>query len=342
MTIKRVTMADIARACGLSRNTVSKIFNDRGAVPASTRQMVLQKAQELGYHMVIEAESTPRNRKRSIALLTTHMPASYHFGTFFISAFADQLSRVGYQLTMYEITPTELAHNSLPGHVSVEQTAGILAIELFDKEYHHMLCELGIPVLFVDAYYGANTAVLQCDTISMENVSSSYALCSRVIAAGARRIGFVGDIGHCNSFQERWIGFCSALQDANLPVDKALCILDRDSELYSNHEWLYAKLRTMPTVPDAFICANDFLALNMISMLKRHNILIPQDVLVTGFDGTPQAAVVEPSLTTADIPSADIGRLAAETLLGRIANPDRPFQRIYVTTIPRWRQSTND
>jgi transcriptional regulator with XRE-family HTH domain len=48
MARKRVTMQDIANACGLSRNTVSKIFNGRGAVPEVTRQLVLRKAQELG------------------------------------------------------------------------------------------------------------------------------------------------------------------------------------------------------------------------------------------------------------------------------------------------------
>ena len=49
MANKRVTMQDIADACGLSRNTVSKVFNGRGAVPPGTRSLILQKASELGY-----------------------------------------------------------------------------------------------------------------------------------------------------------------------------------------------------------------------------------------------------------------------------------------------------
>ena len=57
MAVKRVTMQEIADACGLSRNTVSKIFNDRGAVPEATKKLVLQKAQELGYR---------RTRRRAV------------------------------------------------------------------------------------------------------------------------------------------------------------------------------------------------------------------------------------------------------------------------------------
>ena len=155
MAHRRITMQDIADACGLSRNTVSKIFNGRGAVPEATQQLVLQKAQELGYYQlpepVAEAAGPVRNSK-NIALLTSRMPADYHFGTFFIPAFAERLSRAGYTLTMYEVPPEDILAERLPAHLPLEQTAGILSIELFDRGYLDMLCTLGLPVILVDAY----------------------------------------------------------------------------------------------------------------------------------------------------------------------------------------------
>ena len=341
MAMKRVTMQDIADACGLSRNTVSKIFNDRGAVPEATRQTVLRKAQELGYHQIPEDEPVRADtRSQNIALLTKRMPSDYHFGTFFVPAFAGQLSRAGYTLMMYEISPDELRGKALPAHMSLEQTAGIMVIELFDKEYLDMLCDLGIPTISIDAYYGANTSLIRCDIISMENIASAFALTSQVISAGARRIGFVGDAEHCNSFHERWLGFGHALSRAGLPLEQDLCILDSDDAPYDDPEWLHSKIRGMPVMPDAFICANDYLAINTITTLKRHGVLIPDEVMVAGFDGTPQSSIVEPALTTAWIPSNDIGRLAADMLLARIENPDRPFQSAYVKTTPLWREST--
>lgn len=341
MAMKRVTMQDIANACGLSRNTVSKIFNGRGAVPEATKQTVLKKAQELGYHQLPGEEPVKaETRTQNIALLTNRMPADYHIGTFFVSAFAGQLSRVGYTLMMYEISPDELRGRTLPAHMSLEQTAGIMVIELFDREYLDMLCELGIPTISIDAYYGANTSPMKCDIISMENTASALALTNQVISAGAGRLGFVGDIRHCNSFYERWTGFCLALSGAGLPLEQALCVLDSDDAPYGDPEWLFSKIREMPVMPDAFICANDYLALCTMTALKRHGVLIPDEVMVAGFDGTPQSAIVEPALTTAQIPSNDIGRLAADMLLARIENPDRPFQSTYVKTTPLWRDST--
>lgn len=341
MAYKRITMQDVAAACNLSRNTVSKIFNDRGAVPEATRQMVLQKAQELGYYQTVE-EGPPRPaaQAKSIALLTRKAPSDAHFGTFFLPAFTEHLSRAGYTLTMSEITPQEMRERRLPGHIVLEQTAGILTIEMFDQGYLDMLCSLGLPCISVDASVKANLHPMRCDFIAMENISSSAALTSHVIAAGARRPGFVGDPLHCNSFRQRWMGFCDALDEAGLVLDKGLCIIDEDSPLYSDEDWLAKWFQGLEVKPDALICANDFLALHMMAAMKRLGLDIPADIMVAGFDGTPQSAVVEPSLTTVEIPNGDIGRMAADKLLERIKNPALPFCSTYVKTTPVWRNST--
>ena len=56
----------------------------------------------------------------------------------------------------------------------------------------------------------------------------------------------------------------------------------------------------MPTLPDAFVCANDYLAMHLMGTLKK-GLSIPKDIMVTGFDSTSQSALVEPSLTTVAI-----------------------------------------
>lgn len=343
MAFRRVTMQDVANACGLSRNTVSKIFNNRGSVPKSTRQLVLKKAQEMGYLPFLDGESSkPETQNQNIVLLTCHMPTDYHFGTFFIPGFAGRLSQAGYSsLMMYELSKEELRQCSLPAQINLEQTAGILGIEMFDNKYFDMLCALGVPTVFVDGYYGVATSVMKCDWIFMENLAGTIALVSHVISQGARRIGFVGDPEHCNSFHERWDGFCSALSQAGIHLDKALCILERDGSLYKDPSWLCEKLRQMPQLPDAFICANDFIAIQLMAAVKQLGLLIPEQIMIAGFDGSPYSASVEPSLSTVQIPGSEIGRIAAEMMLDRIKNPGRPFCCTYVKTTPLFRNSTN-
>jgi LacI family transcriptional regulator len=342
MALKRVTIQDIADACGLSRNTVSKVFNGRGAVPEATKKAVLQKAQELGYYQLPEeaAEHIAPAGSRNIALLTSSKPMNHNFGSFFITGFTDQICRAGYNLKMYEISPEELQNRTLPPHLLLKDTAGILGIELFDKAYLDMLCSVGLPTIFMDSFADAGRALLRGDLISMENYSSTITLTQRLIAAGAKEIGFVGDIRHCMSFEERWLGFCAAMRDANLVPAEACSILAKDSILYGNPDWLLMHLNKMPHIPDAFVCANDYLAIHLMTALKRKGLSIPADVMVTGFDGSPESAIVEPALSTAQIPSADIGRITADILLNRIQNPERPYMRTYVKTVPIFREST--
>ena len=343
MALRRVTMQEIADACGLSRNTVSKIFNGRGRVPEATKRLVLAKAKELGYLQVPEAAQSPAPVSRgNIALLTQHKLMTHSFGHFFITSFTDQICRSGYTIKIYEISPEELAEKQLPPHLRLEETAGFLGIELFDREYLEMICSLGIPTVFVDANANASKDSMRCDVISMENYAAVIRMTKQMIRAGARRIGFVGDKDHCNSFSERWLGYRVALIDEGLTLDRTLCILEPDSDNYGDAEWLVERLRAMPFIPDGFVCANDYLAIHLMAALKKCGLRIPEDVMVAGFDGSPEAGLVDPPLTTAQIPSAEIGRLAASLLIQRIASPDRPFVWTYVHTTTIWGGTTRE
>ena len=157
---------------------------------------------------------------------------------------------------------------------------------------------------------------------------------------GARRIGFVGDRDHCCSFFERWFGFSTGLRGAGIPLDERICILAPDSSPYHDPDWLIGQISQMPGLPDAFVCANDYLAIHLMTALKKMGISIPKDIMVTGFDGTSQAALVDPPLTTVTFSGSDISRIAANILLYRIGNPDLPFIWARVKTTPEWRKST--
>jgi len=341
MANKRVTMQNIADACGLSRNTVSKVFNGRGAVPPATRALILQKAVELGYGL--PAEERPAASPQaggSIALLTNHMPAAHHFGTHFVTTFTNQICRVGYTLKMFEISAGELSKKQLPPHFIPENTAGIVAIELFDADYLNMICELGLPTVVIDSPVHSLIHLYPCDFVSMENVAGINEVMKRLIAIGARRIGFVGDKEHCGSFYERWFGYRMALEKAGLKLDEHLCILAPDSSPYNDPDWLIAQMNRMSALPDAFVCANDYLAIHLMSAIKKMGLAIPDDIMVTGFDGTSQSALVEPALTTIQIPSVEIGRMSADILLARIRSPELPYSWTHIRTDPVWREST--
>ncbi len=343
MPTKRVTMQDIADACGLSRNTVSKVFNGRGAVPQGTRDLILQKAAELGYGLPTKTPARSAAREGgSIALLTSQMPRDFHFGTVFMPSFTDQISRSGYTLKIFEISPEELEQKKLPPHFSPDQISGLVGIEMFDPAYLKMICSLGLPTVMVDGPAHAFAEPIPCDFVTMENVSGIVSVVRRLREKGARRVGFMGDKEHCASFFERWIGYTSALNILGLPVDEKICLLMPDGSPVDDPEWMIGQLDRMPVLPDAFACVNDYQAIHLMNALRKKGLRVPEDVMVAGFDGTSQAALVDPPLSTVRIPSTEMGRMAADLLLYRIHSPEMPYVWIRVRTEPVWRRSTRD
>ena len=336
--MKRITMQELAEACGLSRNTVSKVFNGRGSVPESTINLVMRKAQELGYFGVSlpETPKKPEANDLSIALFTGHMPKLQHFGTSFIPIFANQLSLAGYTMTIFEVSEEEIQSNRYPSGFSPEKTAGILCIELFDPDYCDMICTCDIPVLMIDGYMQIELTPPKADILSMENVSCTAAITKQAIRLGAKSIGFVGDPEHCNSFYERWLGLKLALQDYEMIVNREFCILEKDGPCYADSDWMLKQLDKMTALPDAFICANDFIASYLMSSLQKKGLRIPEDIFVSGFDCVSIPGAVGTSLTTARIPSEEMAKTAAEMLLARIREPYRPYRFTYLYTDVVW------
>ena len=342
MPTKRVTMQDIADACGLSRNTVSKAFNGRGAVPQGTRDLILRKAAELGYGAPAEAPPPAAAGGGSIALITSQMPRDFHFGTIFMPSFTDQISRSGYTLKIFEISPEELEQKKLPPHFSPDRISGLVGIEMFDRDYLKMICSLGLPTVMVDGPAHAFAEPIPCDFVTMENVSGIVSVVHRMYEKGARRVGFMGDKEHCASFFERWVGYTSALNILGLPVEEKICLLMPDGSPVDDPEWMIGQLDRMPVLPDAFACVNDYQAIHLMNALRKKGLRVPEDVMVAGFDGTSQAALVDPPLSTVRIPSTEMGRMAADLLLYRIHSPEIPYVWIRVRTEPVWRRSTRD
>lgn len=339
MPHKRVTVQDIADACGLSRTTVSKIFNNHAGVPDSTRQTVLTKAREMGYfdsRTPALSETVPRN----IAVLSCSNPVNHHFGSLFIKGFTDMICREGYSVQMYELSREERLGRKLPSHLALENTVGILGIELFDRDYTEFICSLGLPVIIADCFCEAPRSLIPCDIISMENITSTRIITEKILSSGAKKLGFVGDIRHCNSFFERWTGFCSALERAQIKPDKAYCILAEDGSHYAETDWTVGQLGSMPELPDAFVCANDYHAVKLTLALKEMGLSIPGDIMVAGFGNDPESSILGSGLTTVNIPSAEIGTMAASILLTRRSAPEAPYLLTYVQTKPIFRGST--
>ena len=341
---KKVTIQDIADELGVSRNTVSKAINNSEGLAEATRDRILQKAVEMGYKqfsyintLMSEAFFSQQKKEEyhgEIALLTCAFLTYSHFASTMLDKFQQEITQLGYTLSIHRVTEKDLTEMTLPITFRREQVRAIICIEMFNRPYAEMVCELGLPVLFVDGPVKKDGFSLPCDQIYMDNSVAITRFVNDMLAAGQQRIGFVGDYNHCQSFFERYTAFRMAMLMAGVPVDERFICCQNHTDAFIE------QLAGMDELPDVFICANDFVAGDLIRGLFAIGKTVPEDVRVLGFDDAPESRLLRPALSTVHIHTQIMAYAAVQLLLSRIREPSLDFRTLHTETDLICREST--
>ena len=348
----KVTIQDIANELQLSRNTVSKAINNTGVLADATREKILRKAAEMGYkqfaYLPLFQEDTAKaaehsilpSDKREIAMLTTQFLSSSHFSSMMLDRFQSEIDHLHSCMTIHRISPIELKEKKLPSSLDIQCTAGIICIEVFDYDYAQMLCDLDVPLLFVDTPVMDMRPPLKADRLYMENRIEIQNAVAHMVQRGKKRISFAGDKNHCQSFFERYMAYKDAVEYFGLTEGLSTCAMPSGQQNYPVS--LYETIRRFKTMPDAFVCANDFVAMDLVKALNELGYSVPDDIWVCGFDDSQEASYFAPRLTSIHIHGQIMGYTAANLLMTRIEEPSLNYRTVYTETNLILRESTGD
>lgn len=349
---QRVTIQDIAKELGLSRNTVSKAINNTGSLSPDTRDSILKKAQEMGYKLFSyslsptqnESEENAQEEKGDFVLFTTMILDSMHFSAKMLEVIQEEAAKLGYGFTMYRIMAQDLKELRLPRNFDKSRAKGIFCVEMFDLSYCKFLCNLGLPILFADTPITFGEKPLLADTVLMENRNGIYEFINEMTKKGKKKFAFIGEALHCRSFFERYDAFRGGLEmflgDDAYEMSKQWNITKNSSSMSWN-ENMTEKIKGWKEKPEVIICANDFIATDVLLTLRSLDIKVPEDVLLCGFDDSPQAQILSPKLTSIRINARDMGYAALNLMLLRLENPQKAYRTSYVESTLVYRESSN-
>ena len=342
---KKVTIQDIADALGISRNTVSKAINNSDGLAEATREKILQKAVEMGYKQFsyVRAFSAVSGEKTlpapgfqgEIALLTTAFLTQSHFASTLLDNFQREISLLGYTMNTHRVSEENLRDMTLPLTFLKNRVSAIICIEMFNFAYDEMLCELGLPILFVDGPAKRGGESLPADQLYMDNTTEITRFVNEALHLGKRKIGFIGNYNHCQSFYERYCAFRTAMLMAGETVDERFCFFENriDGDAVE-------RLAGLEELPDVFICANDFVACDALRALFSIGKNVPEDVEVLGFDDAPESRISHPALTTVHIHTQVMAFSAVQLLISRIKEPSLDCRIVHTQTDLVRRDST--
>jgi LacI family transcriptional regulator len=307
---RRPTINDIARLANVSKKTVSRVINQSPFVKDETRAKIDAVIEQIGYTPDPQARGLAFRRSFLIGLVYDNPNAQYIVNI--QDGALDALRGSGFELVVHPCD--RLSEDFLPGvrrFIERQKLHGVILLPPIseDQALARVLQEIDCQYVRVASVRLDNTsrAILSNDREATAEAANYLE------ALGHRRIGFIAGSSQHRSAHERQIGFVAALEKRGVSMPADLIVEGAytfDSGVACGEALLLRRPR-----PTAIFACNDEMAAGVYKAAYRLKIAIPEELSVVGFDDSPLASRLSPSLTTIRLPIRDMGRLAATKLI---------------------------
>lgn len=305
-----LTLRDVSELSGVSEMTVSRVLRNRGDVSAATREKVLEAARRLGYVPNKIAGALASQRVNLVAVIIPSL-ANMVFPEV-LSGISDALEGSGLQpvvgVTDYAADREE---SVLYEMLSWRPSGVILAGLEHTDPARAMLRAAGIPIVEIMDVDGAPVD----SVVGISHARAGREMARAIIAAGYRRIGFMGSkMPEDHRARKRYEGFCTALAETGLSL--------ADQEFYGGgsglakgREMTQAMLARSPDL-DFLYYSNDMIGAGGLLYCLQQGIDVPGRLGLAGFNGLELLAGLPVRLATMDACRREIGKCAAELVIG--------------------------
>jgi DNA-binding LacI/PurR family transcriptional regulator len=318
MTNKFATLADVAKAVGMSRAQVARALRGDACVRPETRARIDAIAAELNYRPNLAARSLAQARSSMVGLVIGDPNNPFHIQL--AQAVDRELSLAGFDpLTSLRSIEDASALQQSERLLQL-RAAGVIMI----ATPHTTATVAKIADQLPCVYIGSRTiAHPRVTTIAVDDAAGVRAAMQHLLALGHTRIAHLGG-GTEASARQRTKVYCTVMQEAGLPP-----VFLRGSHDAASGRRGVDQLFASGTPPTAIFASNDFIAMGVMDRLKAMGLAVPEDVSLIGFDDIPNAANEVFSLSTVRQDTDHQAKVAVESLQLLIAaNGKVPRRRI--------------
>lgn len=333
---KPLNIGEFAKLSGVSKTTVSMVFNDDPRIPQKTKAKVLKAAKKFGYQPSMVARSLRSRRTKTIALMLPSI--TNPFFPHIVKGVEDMALKNGYAVVFCNFDE-EIEKESLYFQMFENRWIdGIIFSGVTgDKQeinYIEKIQEKGIPIVFIDRWLEGHFN----DVVMIDNDEATYKGTKYLLDLGHKRIGFVNGPTEIRLFAKRLKGYKKALQEHGIELDESLIVEGELSSKTTDSAVRQFLAQTPP--PTAILATTDLLAIAVLRGVQKSGLKVPEDISVMGFNDIPLASLVNPSLTTIAQPIQEMGREGFKLLVDRIERKDSPKRKIVLDTKLVVREST--
>jgi DNA-binding LacI/PurR family transcriptional regulator len=332
--MKRATIQDVARACGVAKSTVSAVLNNSlgsQRVAEQTRQRVRMVAEQMAYRPSWRGRALAGKRTHVVGVLYTPPMPLIARGNYegILSGINDVLQVRGYHLMLMPLgdNPLEWRAMLLDGRMD-----GAIVLSRLVPQLAEIIAEVKLPISLVNAETDADVARVVADDYQGSREMTEY-----LLSLGHRRIAYLqGDQPPHYSIDQRRGAYEDVMRAAGLGEEIRV-------QTRGNAVDFGAAFAAQPTDrrPTAVLCYTHYLAIKLLQVLWERQLQVPRDLSVACFSNSYPVADVIPPLTTIALATEQMGRTAAELVLEQIDSRGKtPRRRLALRTQLIVRQST--
>jgi LacI family transcriptional regulator len=326
------TIKDVAALAGISYTTVSHVVNKTRPVSEEVRVKVEAAIKTLDYVPSAVARSLKAKTTATIGLLVPNSLNPYFAEL--ARGIEDYCERNGYCVILCNSDDNPDKQRSYLRVLLEKRIDGLIVASAGgDAGLVEGLAGVRTPMVIVDrGLEGVNA-----DMVRIDHEYGAYLATRHLLELGHRDIATIGGPASTSVAQMRLAGYCRALKEAGVEVARERML---ESDFTSTGGYNTAAILLENNPPSAIFAGNDMIGIGVLRAAAERNIRVPTELSVIGFDDIQMSRYVYPALTTVGQSILQLGEMAAEVLLRRIATPDMATDQRIVTPSIVLREST--
>ncbi|HGM5550096.1 TPA: LacI family DNA-binding transcriptional regulator [Pseudomonas putida] len=326
------TIKDVAALAGISYTTVSHVVNKTRPVSQEVRLKVEAAIKSLDYVPSAVARSLKAKTTATIGLLVPNSLNPYFAEL--ARGIEDYCERNGYCVILCNSDDNPDKQRSYLRVLLEKRIDGLIVASAGgDIGLAQGLAGVKTPMVIVDRGLDG----VDADLVRIDHEYGAYLATRHLLELGHRDIATIGGPSSTSVAQMRQAGFCRALKEAGVTV-RPERMLESDFTSTGGYNAAATLLESNP--PSAIFAGNDMIGIGVLRAAAERNVRVPSELSVIGFDDIQMSRYVYPALTTVGQSILQLGEMAAEVLLRRIATPSLVTDQRIVTPSIVLREST--
>lgn len=314
----RITLHQLSAETGFSIATISRALNPATAekVKTSTRLLIEQTMQQLQTAEHTDAPTAP-GKAIGIILASPGKSFSHPFFAEMLDFIQAEIGRAGYYVR-YVLSESSMSTELMNQFIATQPVDGAIVLGRILSE-RLTFFKQHIPHI---VYTGVNHITYDMDEVICNGSEATRTLYNHLRSLEYEKISYIGPLVSESAPQRAYSRFASFQECAQQHGNVDYQAQDAQNTTEDGYTAMY-RIINSGRLPQAIVCASDSAALGAIRAAYENKLVVPNDVAIASIDNIRSSQYSTPSITTINVPKADLSRLAVNTLVGKIQNPDQ-------------------